>query len=127
LTELRARAAKAGADATEREPTQISEAPKASKQAAAAPVARPRQQARAAAIVPAPKPKQPETTSSTRFANPLAAYEEGMLRRDARTMARAAAQLTDQPVTEASIRTLNRELGIEADDGLVEAIARAAR
>jgi hypothetical protein len=127
LAELRARAAQAGADGTAREPTQGPEVPKALKQAATASVARPRQQARAAAIVPAPKPRPPETTSSTRFPNPLAAYEEGMLRRDARTMARAAAQLTDRPVTETSIRTLNQELGIEADDGLVEAIARAAR
>ena len=50
-----------------------------------------------------------------------------MLRRDARAMARAAARLTGKTVTEDSVRALNAQLGIEADDETVAAVVRAAR
>ena len=59
--------------------------------------------------------------------NPALAYEAAMHRRDARAMAQAAAQLTRQPVTAASIRALNDDLGILADDQFVQAVVRAAR
>jgi hypothetical protein len=59
--------------------------------------------------------------------NPALAYEAAMHRRDARAMAQAAAQLTSQPVTAASIRALNEDLGILADDQFVQAVVRAAR
>jgi hypothetical protein len=49
-----------------------------------------------------------------------------MLARDVEGLARAAAQITGQPVTEESVRALNAQLGIEADDELVTDIARAA-
>ncbi|HEX2134743.1 MAG TPA: hypothetical protein VHG30_02400 [Microvirga sp.] len=55
------------------------------------------------------------------------AYEDAMLRRDARAMARAAARLTRKTITEESIRELNAQLGIEADDETVSAVVRAAR
>jgi hypothetical protein len=54
-------------------------------------------------------------------------YEEAMLSRDVRTMARAARQIVGQPLSTASIKALNEQLGIEADDELAEAVARAAR
>jgi hypothetical protein len=59
--------------------------------------------------------------------NPTLAYEAAMHRRDARAMARAAAQLTQRPVTAASIRALNDSLGILVDDQIVQAVVRAAR
>ena len=46
-----------------------------------------------------------------RVSNPALAYEAAMHRRDARAMAQAAAQLTRRPVTAASIRALNDDLG----------------
>ena len=55
------------------------------------------------------------------------AYEQAMLRRDARAMARAATRLTGRGITEESIRALNAQLGIEADDEIVSAVVRAAR
>jgi anti-sigma factor RsiW len=61
------------------------------------------------------------------LANPAIAYEEAMLRRDVRTMARAVRQITGEPVTPASIRGLNEQLGIDAEEELVDSIARAAR
>jgi ribosomal protein L12E/L44/L45/RPP1/RPP2 len=42
-------------------------------------------------------------------------------------MARAAARLTNKPITENAIRELNARLGIEADDETVTAVVRAAR
>jgi ribosomal protein L12E/L44/L45/RPP1/RPP2 len=42
-------------------------------------------------------------------------------------MARAAARLTNEPITENAIRELNARLGIEADDETVTAVVRAAR
>ncbi len=65
-------------------------------------------------------------TSSTRVSSPALAYERAMLARDVEGLARAAAQIRGQPVTEESVRALNAQLGIEADDELVADIARAA-
>ena len=59
--------------------------------------------------------------------NAAVAYEAAMLRRDARAMARAAARLTRRAVTEDSIRELNSQLGIEADEQLVAAVVHFAR
>jgi hypothetical protein len=42
-------------------------------------------------------------------------------------MARAVARLTRKPVTEETVREVNARLGIEADDEMVSAVARAAR
>ena len=64
---------------------------------------------------------------AVRVSNPALAYEAAMHRRDARAMAQAAAQLTRRPVTAASIRALNDDLGILADDQTVQAVVRAAR
>ena len=50
-----------------------------------------------------------------------------MHRQDAAGMAEAAAQLTRRPVTAASIRALNEDLGILADDQIVQDVVRAAR
>jgi len=59
--------------------------------------------------------------------NAAMAYESAMLTRDAAAMARAAAQLLNKPVTEASILELNAQLRIEADDTLISAVVRAAQ
>lgn len=77
----------------------------------------------------------PQDTASPRRAteprtpapNAAVAYEAAMLRRDARAMARAVARLTRKPVTEETVREVNARLGIEADDEMVSAVARAAR
>ena len=68
---------------------------------------------------------RPEAARGSRGA--AVAYEQAMLRRDSRAMARAAARLTRRGITEESIRALNAQLGIEADDEIVSAVVRAAR
>ena len=70
---------------------------------------------------------RPAETPRGTAASVTVAYEKAMLRGDARSMARSAAQLTKKPITADSIRELNAKLGIEADDDLVSAVVRAAR
>jgi hypothetical protein len=62
-----------------------------------------------------------------RAENPALAYEAAMLRRDPRAMARAAARLTGKAVTADSVRALNAQLGIEADEETIAAVVRASR
>ena len=69
----------------------------------------------------------PERASGAAAGNAAVAYEAAMLKRDAPAMARAAARLTRRAITEDSIRALNAQLGIEADEEVVAAVVRFGR
>ena len=96
-------------------------------QAAAEPAPPRRQGRRLATVQSDATPGETGSVPGVSAASAAVAYEKAMLRRDPRSMARAAARLTNKPISESSIRDLNAQLGIEADEATVAAVVRAAR